>query len=268
MSVDAIKKFLENAKDYPDATEITIGDQKIPLGSLRSLNATERQELETALKANQGREQQLEADRKRVLETGTTAAQVMAEVEELKKKYAAVPTGADPWKDPWLAPVDERFKKELEARDKQIADLLKVAAAIPRLASIYTEDRYDNEFNSLNFGKREKKPTRDEILKFATDNKIVDRHGIPSIRGAWDKMSETDRLKDLEEQAFERGKAAREQEMIAARIPPPGVPGPGMSTPVPKITPQSDILGDLWADVQKDPELRELASQLPSGFLQ
>jgi hypothetical protein len=43
-------------------------------------------------------------------------------------------------------------------------------------------------------------------LKFANENKLVDRHGLPSLRNAWDKMSEADRLEDLRKEAMEKGR--------------------------------------------------------------
>ena len=47
-----LKQFLENSKDYPDTTVVKIGDTEVPLGSIRALNATEREQLANAIKAN------------------------------------------------------------------------------------------------------------------------------------------------------------------------------------------------------------------------
>ena len=78
------------------------------------------------------------------------------------------------------------------------------------------------------------------------------------------EMSEADRLKDLETAAFERGKDAQRAESMAARMPAPGVPGPGMSGTIPKVDPTKGELGDLYAEANKDPELRALMEQMGS----
>jgi hypothetical protein len=270
MSKDLIKKFLQDAKAHPDTTVITIGDQQTTLGDLRAMDTEERQDLSARLADVETRRKEVEKRQGEVVDLAqkAQAAYNAAEEARLKAGAARVDPSTDPWKDPWLAPV----KDAIDARDKKIGELQEMlkttVGAVSRAAQIFSEDRYDREYGSLNFGKREKKPTRDELLKMATDEKLLDRHGIPSITKAWDKFSEADRMEELRKEAFERGREAAHQESMAARIPPPGVPGPGMSGPSPKITPQTDVLGDLYAEAAKDPELRELMAQLPAGLVQ
>lgn len=271
MSKDAIKKFLEDAQNYPDTTMVKIGDQEVPLGSLRTLNSEERTQLSTQLKAAADKEKEINQRQATVLDLAKKAQEAYAAAEEARVKNSAAPPSpsADAWeKDPWLQPVRE----QLSARDKALEELKKTVTTLltvnANMAKIYTDDRYEREYSSIDFGRRENKPTREEIEKYAVDNKIVDRHGIPSIRLAWDKMSEADRLAELEKSSFEKGREAGRQEAIASRIPPPNVPGPGVTGALPKTTPGSGDLGDLYSDVMKDPELRELVNQLPPGLLQ
>lgn len=269
MSVDAIKKFLENAKDYPDGTMVTIGETQVPLGSLRQLNATERQQLADGIKANSEREADLSKRQELVVDLAKKAQAAYNAAEEARAKAGTteprVTPGADPFEDPWLAPV----KKALGERDAKIATLteqLKQAVTVvANAATTFSEDRWDRQYREIDFGKREKKPTRDEVLKFATANKIVDRHGLPSVSLAWDKMSEADRLDEMRKTEREKGREEGRQEAIASRIPPPNVPGPGQA-PLPRINTAAGDLGDLYADAIKDPELRALIEQLPAGM--
>jgi hypothetical protein len=268
MSKDAIKKFLQDTQNYPDTTMVKIGDQEVPLSSLRALNSEERQQLDAAMKSATERQAELDNQRKSVLDLSTKAQQTYEQAQELLKKAAPQPNpGNDPWQDPWLSPV----KAALETRDKQLEELKThlrtLLTAFTNSVNIYTADRYEREYQGLNFGKREKKPTQEEILKFATENKIVDRHGIPSIRAAWDKMSEADRLEEIRQEALEKGREEGRQQAIASRIPPPNVPGPGINPP-PNRTPGDGTLGDLWAEANKDPELRAMIEQLPPGLIQ
>jgi hypothetical protein len=269
MSTDAIKKFLENATQYPDNTPIRIGDTEVPLGSLRALNATERTQLADRMKEIETQKADLNDRQQKIVSLAQKAQEAYNAAEEARKAAAGAPParpGDDPFADPWLQPV----KKELEARDaviKSLTEQLKLTAGtIVNAATIFSEDRWDREYAAIDFGKREKKPTREEILKFATDNNIVDRHKLPSIRAAWEKMSEADRLKEIAEKAREEGREEGRQQLLASRIPPPGVPGPGQAPTLPKNNPNAADLGDLYADAIKDPELRALLEQLPAGM--
>jgi hypothetical protein len=265
MSVDQIKKFLESATEYPDATPIRIGETEIPLGSLRQLNASERSSLADRLKGVEAKETELNTRQTAIVDLAQKAQTAYAAAEEARRT-ATQPTvipGADPFADPWLAPV----KAALEARDKKyggVEEAIKnLTQTVTQAATVWAQDRWDREYDGVNFGKREKKPTRDELLKFAQEQKIVDRHGMPSIRGAWDKMSEADRIADTAAEAREKGREEGRMEAMAARVTAPGVSGIGQG-PVPLqkgVNPNTDVLGDLYGDALKDPELRAMLEQ-------
>src|ERR1700675_139938 len=175
---DDLKKFLDDVKSYPDTTEITIGETKVPLGSLRALNTTERTQLSDRLKAVETQETDLKGRQQKVVELAQKAQAAYDAAEEARKTAGTTPAkpGDDPFADPWLAPV----KTELGKRDKELenlkADLKKALDTVASIATIGVEDRWDTQYNNLDFGKREKKPTRQELLDFATKNNLTDRH--------------------------------------------------------------------------------------------
>jgi len=265
MSVDQIKKFLESAKEYPDATPIRIGDTEIPLGSLRQLNSAERQSLSERMQGVEAKEKDLQTRQQSVVELAQKAQQAYDAAEEARKKATTrqADPGSDPFADPWLAPV----KTALGERDKKLEELTNLVKTqqmtLAQAAQVFMRREWDREYSGLNFGKRDKKPTRDEILKYAQENKIVDTDGMPSVRLAWDKMSETDRLESLKQEALEKGREEGRMEAMAARVTAPGVSGMGQG-PQPinrKITPDTDVLGDLYTEALKDPDLRALIEQ-------
>lgn len=265
MSVDQIKKFLESAKEYPDATPIRIGDTEIPLGSLRQLNASERAAVADRIKQIETKETELNTRQQNIVDLAQKAQQAYAAAEEARKTATTQRTepGADPFADPWLAPV----KTALEGRDKKIDELTNqlktVLGTVQQAATVWAQDRWDREYDQLNFGKREKKPSRDDLLKFAQEQKLNDRHGMPSIREAWNKMSEADRQADIAAEAREKGREEGRMEALAGRVTPPGVSGIGQTPDLARkpIRPDTDILGDIFADSMKDPELRALIEQ-------
>lgn len=265
MSVDAIKKFLDSATEYPDSTPIRIGETEIPLGSLRQLNASERTTLSERLKGVETKEAELNTRQQNIVDLAQKAQAAYQAAEEARKTATTrtADPGADPFADPWLAPV----KTALSERDKKLEEAMNtiksLQATVGQAATVFMKREWQREYDGLNFGKREKKPTRDELLKFSQENKIVDSDGMPSVRLAWEKMSEADRLEDARKEALEKGREEGRMEAMAARVTAPGVSGMGQGPdPARKaITPNTDILGDLYADALKDPELRSLIEQ-------
>lgn len=264
MSVDAIKKFLEDTQGSPDATPVKIGDTEVPLGSLRALTANERQTLSDRLKQVEAKETELNNRQASIVDLAQKAQAAYQAAEEAKAKATQrqPDPSADPFADPWLAPV----KSALADRDKKLdeqANLIKsLQATLGQAATVFMKREWQREYDGLNFGKREKKPTREEILKYASDNKITDGDGMPSVRLAWEKMSEADRLEDARKEALEKGREEGRLEALAARVTPPGISGMGQGPqPTRKITPDTDVLGDLYGDSLKDPELRALIEQ-------
>jgi hypothetical protein len=264
MSADAIKKFLEDTQGHPDSTTVKIGDTEVPLGSLRALNSSERQSLSDRLKQVETKETELNTRQQSIVDLAQKAQAAYQAAEEAKAKAGQrmADPSADPFADPWLAPV----KTALADRDKKFEEqekLLKsLQATLGQAATVFMRREWQREYEGLNFGKREKKPTRDEVLKYAQENKIVDGDGMPSVRLAWEKMSEGDRLEEARREAQEKGREEGRMEAMASRFTPPGTPGAGQGPLVnKKITADTDVLGDLYTDALKDPELRALIEQ-------
>jgi len=260
---DDLKKFLEDSKSYPDTTPIRIGDTEVPLGSLRALNASERTQLSERLKEVDGQAKDLKERQQKVVDLATKAQAAYDAAEDARRKVAENPPrtpGADPFEDPWLSPV----KTELAKRDKELetlkSQLTQALESVKNVVTIGLDDRWDREYSSLDFGKREKKPTREELIEFATKNNLIDRHKIPSIRLAWENMNAADREADLREKARQEGIEEGKRLAMAARVTPPGVAGPGAIIAPKDKTPATD-LGDLYGDALKDPELRALLEQ-------
>lgn len=272
MSVDQVKKFLDGVTEYPDTTPIRIGETEVPLGSLRQLTASERAGLADRMKAVETKENELNTRQSQIVDLAQKAQAAYQAAEDARRTATQPPPnpGADPFNDPWLQPV----KAALDARDKKIEELagqLKSAFQTQQqIASIWAEDRWSREYDTLNFGKREKKPTVDELKKFAAENKINDRFGLPSVRGAWEKMSEADRMEELRKAAEEKGREEGRMEALASRVTAPGVSGPGQG-PAAQLkkgyNPDADVLGDLYADALKDPELRQQIESMGAGVL-
>jgi hypothetical protein len=264
-----VQNFLENSKDFPDNTPVKIGDTEVPLGSLRQLNATERTRLDEALKANATRQQELAREHEQVSSLASKAQQAYQSAQEAIAKAQATMPPPQTNEEVFVSP------ERLRALEKRFEDFIKIIdqqnkqrdTITQNMVSIWSEKNFDDEYRGLgpDFHKRDKKPTVQEIVKYATDNNILDRFKLPSVRLAWDKMNEHERIDELKKAEFQRGLEAGRMEQMAARIPPPGIPG---AAPPPGPVGQANRgeLGDLYAEAIKDPELRALIEQLPAGM--
>src|SRR5450631_1393476 len=105
VSVDAIKKFLDGATEYPDTTPIRIGDQEIPLGSLRQLNSAERSTLSERIKGVEAKETELNTRQQNIVDLAQKAQAAYQAAEEARRTATSprVDPTADPFNDPWLA---------------------------------------------------------------------------------------------------------------------------------------------------------------------
>ena len=265
MSVDQIKQWLNDTQNYPDDTLVTFGDKQVPISSFRALNASERQQVADRLKEIDAEKAELKTKQASIVGLATKAQEALTAAEAVRDAAARpVPKpGDDPFNDPWLAPV----KTALESRDKGVEELknmLKtVVTTVTNAATIFSEERWDAQYGAINFGKRDKKPSRQELLDLATKEKLVDRHGLPSVTKAWEKFSEGDRIEEIRQAALEQGRQEGRNAQIASRVPAPGVAGPGQA-PQLKINPNGGDLGDLHAAAIADPELRALLDQAAS----
>jgi hypothetical protein len=258
-------KILADTETYKDDMNMTFKSAdgtpvEVQLGALRNLNASERQSLTEKISVAQAREAEINRRDASSTELSKKAQQVLDEIEKMKANTRSTAPGDDPFADPWLAPV----KAALDKRDNDIAELKKLVASgqstVAEAAKIFLKKNWKSEYGSINFGKSTKKPTQDELVKYAATNKLVDEDGIPSISRAWEEMSKGDREADLIKEAEARGEEKGRIAAMAARVLPPGVPG-SAGGPAPKAAPPGE-LGDLYSQALQDPELRRQLEEL------
>jgi hypothetical protein len=261
-----LQEILANREQYADNLNITIGEAQVPLGSLRDLTAAEQSRLTNLIKATDETKRDAESRLQTAIETARKAEEAYAAAQEMKRTagIATPPPGTNPLDDPFFTPIRGEFDK----RDKSIAELkeeLKKAINMAtNMGTIGLEDRWDNQYSSLNFSvlpKDKPKPTRQELINFATQNKLIDRHNIPSIGRAWEEMSKSYSLDAERVKARQEGIEEGRRMSLAASVQQPGSSGPAPLAGSPKYT-NGDVLGDLTSEALKDPEIRGMMEQL------
>lgn len=270
MSKDIIKKLLQDAAAYGDDAEVLIAGQKVSLGDLRALSNEERQVVNDKIKeVNAMREDVVKAGRQ-AQQAYDAAQKVIA--DEAARKAAAGGGGAgggadDPWeKEPWLQPVKQRFGSTDKKVEELTATVKQLATILTNGVNAFSQTRWDDEYNRIDWGKTPKK-SREEMIEYAKTNNLLDRNNLPSISRAFDHITAPDRQKQHDEELLEKGRQRGLADAMAARLPQPNVPGPGITPPLPKVAANGDVIGDLWGDANKDPELRSLIEQLGSAGL-
>lgn len=252
--------ILKDTATFPDAMEIDFGGSKVPLGSLRQFTAGE-------LSAIAKRQQEVErnyseatASRASALELSTKAQELYASLQAASKNVTVTNPADDPWEtDPIYAPVRSRLAKS-EATEKELRDTLKkLQATQDQLATIGGWDRWERQWQAVPKDKRPKDKSMEDIVKYAAENKILDRFGIPSVSLAMEKLTEGDRVAEAEA----RGRAAGAEE-AEARLRASTMPRPNYN-PAPAQRKGSEVIDDLdnlTERVLEDKELRQMVESL------
>lgn len=265
--MNVYEQLFSDEANFADNLEITVGDKKFTLGEARELSKKKQGEL--AAKLNEAKD------------LATKAAGVIQEYEGKKAAIDAAPvvraTADDKWdEDPLFRPVAKKTK-ELET---MIGDLKKqndtLTNALGNTAKIWFRDRAEAQFDRS--AERLKKSAKykdydvDKVLEFASQNKIFDGNGLPSVARAIQELTKEDDIAIIRREEYERGlKEGATKGRMAGMTRPTSAEG-AQRRPEDSAVGKNVSLEHLGDDVSKDPELMEMLSQLgaadPGDFVQ
>ena len=253
-----IEDILKDEKTYPDTLELPVGNDKIPLGTIRATYkavATEREQL--------GRDRQV------VVDLATKAADLQAKLDQQLADAAAgssrraAPTDDDFDTDPFFAPVRKRLDPIQKLAEELKTSNEQLAKSVANAATIWARDRWEGQLSRnrdrLKGDKYKQYQDVESLLKYATEHRILDSYGFPSVEMAIGKLTEADTLEAKSNEAYERGlKEGQMKARIASMGRPTSASGPK--------TEESSVgkrgLEGLGDDVANDPEIMEMLSQL------
>jgi len=254
-----LEEIFSDTQNYPDNLTIKFNDTDIPLGSLRNANKSQRDALNAELTST--KEARRKAD-DQVANASKLAEQAAKLNADLEARLAADPRGtptADQFDtDPWYEPIRKRLAKYDEAVTKFNQAVESLTGMQKNMSMTWFQDRMDSQFAGLKMSDKNRK-SQDELLKYAADNKIVDKFGVPSLILAWDKMTETDRLAEASEKARLEGIEQGKREAFVGRVRPPSSVAPG--SPPPQFTDWNQLTDTALAD----PEIRRIIEQSNIG---
>lgn len=271
--------IIKDEKGFPDSLELTVGNEKVPLGAIRELNRKQQQQLSEHLAAvqqqreiaeNRAREAQASIDRTSSLYQNLQQQMDVAKAESERSAATKQTGGYDPEQmyntDIWYGPIrkrDQKFEDDIKKIMERVDLISRVQAA---MGDTYVADRYDNEFESTAEQRKRSKQIADKDLewfkKYAQDNKIADKRGMYSIREAVNKLTQGERTQEESDAAYQRGLREGEMRGRMGVQPRPGAANAGM--PNGGAQPK-DLDEALSADsISQDEELMRMLSELQS----
>ena len=254
-----IEDILKDEKTYPDTLELPVGDNKIPLSVIRATYkavATERE--------------QLGKDRQGVAEMAEKVAGLQSQLEQKLADATArgtqrtAPTDDDFDTDPFFAPVRKRLDPITKLAEELKTANAQLAQQVANAATIWARDRWEGQLSRnrdrLKGDKYKQYQDVQSLLKYATDNRILDPYGFPSVELAINKLTEADTLAAQADEAYQRGlKEGQMKARIASMGRPTSATGPMSDKESPVAKHGLEGLGDA---VQDDPEIMDMLAQL------
>lgn len=252
-----LEEILADSENFADNLTIKIGDTDVPLGSLRTFNKSERDKLISEQSAAKASREAAEKERVAALALSEQAAKIQ---RDLEARIASDPRGGNPTQDqfdtdPWYEPIRKRMAKYDDAVAKMNEATTKLENMQKNMSMTWAQDRWDNQYRSLSMSDKNRK-SKDELLKYASENKVLDSYGIPSVTLAWDKLTEADRMAEAVEKARREGEEKGKQVAFASRVRPPSSGRPG------KAPAELNDWNDLTDVAMQD---EEIAKMITSG---
>jgi hypothetical protein len=207
--------ILKDDATYPDALEVTLGDKRVALGTLRDLSKREQARVADELSRATAERTSYEAKNREVVALSEKAASIY---EDLQKKLAEAstrqPNPGDPealWdSDPWYGPARKRVSSIQATVDQLAATQKQLATAMQGAIGLYMDDRWENEYARVTpeldkYPKLAEYKDIEKLKKYAADNNLVDKRKMPSIAAAVERLTVAEREAAKSNEAYERG---------------------------------------------------------------
>jgi hypothetical protein len=262
-----IEEILGNTTDLTDDIEFELKGHKIKLGDLRGLTKAQQKKLSEQMEA-------AKADRQSAADLATKSATLFAELTKKQEELAAAATattrtttdGADDFDSAeYWSPV----RKRLSPIEKQLKDALDkvgtLEGQLKNAATIFATERWKGQYaanrDRLKKSDEYKDWDMNKVLGYATERKIVDEYGFPSIERAVADMTKANEIEEIRKSAREEGfKEGVTRGRLATTGRPTSAAG-GVERASKTIDPAKNFedLGDV---VTQDPELAKMLADL------
>jgi hypothetical protein len=263
MALDFADVLADKTK-YPDNLEIPIGDEKVPLATLRSLNQRTQDQLTEQINNYKTREAETR-------ELASKAADLIANAEKLNERVEKPAPKPDEWEslydtDPSYSPVRKRLSAQEERINKALETLASQQKSLESAAMIFAKRMWREDFKEnrerLKGEKYKDYRDPDKLANYAAQQHLVDENGIPSVARAIEHLTREDEIARIKEEAKAEGvREGRLAARMGSMQRPTSASGPGGSTPDFALDPGKNF-EDLGDKAMEDPATRELLAAL------
>ena len=258
-----LEQILADKNMFADTIELTINNEKVNLGQLRELSTKQQQALSDKMAGADKREAEAR-------DTATKAANLLAQLEEARAGIAAArtekPTDDDFDKGDWWSPVRDRLAvrdKKFDALESAVGTLTK---SVQQAATIWAKDRwrnqYDREAPRLKKVKEFENWDFDKVLAYATEKKVFDDDGMPSVERAIKELTKANEIETIRKEEYERGLQAGKNKARMDSMPRPSSASGAGKLPKGKSAVEEFGLEGLGDDVTNDADLMQQLGQL------
>lgn len=260
-----LEQILADPNTFADTIEMPIGTEKITLGQLRSLSNSRQKELSDKIASATSQETVAR-------DTAMKAANLLSELQTAKEKLieqkTTPPTEDDFDKEEFWGPVRKRFSE----RDKKIEDAIKgldaLTKAVTQVSTIWAEDRWAGQFEKVSPRLKKVDQYKDwdytKVRDYAVQNKILDKHGLPSVENAVMELTKATEIEQIKKEAYEEGKKAGQSRARLETMAKPASASGGRGVAKGKSAVAEYGFEGLGDDVMNDPELAEQIANLSS----
>lgn len=253
----SLSDLVANAK-YTDDMKFKIGDDEVSVADLRAFH---KQGSETTAAAKR-RQEEAEAEFQKAQKLGADALALYESVKD-KGVDGKPPIDAEGEID-WNDPVMKALKKKLDAYDTATKNFetksKQLEAAIASGFSFVTDYVWQRGYDALDDLSRPKDKKLEDLIRYASEQKITDKWGLPDPVKAARMLTENDRQAAIEKKAREEGRKEGERAARAAGAARPGALAPdARRAPIdPKDKPKS--MKELLHKAMQDPEIQRIAA--------
>jgi hypothetical protein len=255
----SLDDLVTNAK-YTDDMKFKIGDDEVSVADLRAYHRRGQEVSATAKR----RQEEAEAEFLKAQKLGADALALYESVKgDADKKVKVDADGEIDWSDPVMKALKSKLDA-FEAATKRYDDKAKqLEGAIATGFSFVTDYVWNQGYSSLDELSRPKDKKLEDLVKYAQEQKITDRWGLPDPVKAARMLTESDRQTAIEKKAREEGRKEGERAARAA-----GTPRPGTITPDTRQRVASDSkdkpknMKELLRKAMADPEIQRVAGGL------
>jgi hypothetical protein len=264
-----LEQILSDKNTFADNIEFTIGNEKVTLGGLRELSATQQKNLSDKIAAASSQEN---VARDTAMKAANLLAELQTAKETLSSQKTVSPTEDDFEKDNFWDPVRKRFSGSDKKIDDAIAKIDALTKAVTQTATIWAEDRWQSQYEKVSPRLKKVDQYKDwdytKVRDYAAQNKILDSHGLPSLEKAVMELTKANDFEQVKKEAYEKGLQEGRTKARLETMPRPASASGGSPRPKGKSAVEEVGLEGLGDDVMGDPELAELAASLGDIQLQ